>query len=98
MQIRRHLAVVATATLAFGAASLTPTLTGADTASAHPAWHSWSPWPAVYVIASAGSVIVNAAYVWNTQCRELSSREAITSAALPLVGIVFDAQASKCRR
>jgi len=34
--------------------------------------------------------------VWNTQCRELTSQEAMTSAFLPLIGIALDAQASKC--
>jgi hypothetical protein len=41
--------------------------------------------------------MTNAAYVWHTQCRELSSQEAATSTFLPFVGMAFDAHASKCR-
>jgi hypothetical protein len=40
--------------------------------------------------------MLNAAIVWNTQCRELSLNEAVTSAFLPLIGIAFDQHASKC--
>jgi hypothetical protein len=98
MRTGRQFAVLATTALAFLAPSVVATPIGADTAYAHSAWNAWSAWPAVYIMAGAGSVIANAAYVWNTQCRELSSREAATSAALPFVGIAFDAQASKCRR
>jgi hypothetical protein len=102
MRIRRHLAVLAAAALAFWAPSIVPTPAGgdhgADTAYAHSVWHSWAPWPAVYVFAGAASVMANAAYVWHTQCRELSSQEAMTSTFLPIVGVAFDAQASKCRR
>ena len=93
MRFPKHFGVLAVAALAFWAPSA---IGGGDAAYAHS--HGVSPWPAVYVFASAGSVIVNSVYVWNTQCRELSSREAVTSAALPLIGIVFDEQASKCRR
>jgi hypothetical protein len=56
-----------------------------------------SPWPAVTVIVGAVGVIVNAAYIWRTQCRELTSQEAATSTFLPFIGMAFDAQASKCR-
>ena len=61
-----------------------------------PTVHGGSPWPAVTVIVGAVGVIVNAIYIWNTQCRELSSQEAVTSTFLPFIGMVFDAQASKC--
>ncbi len=57
-----------------------------------------SPWPAVTVIVGAVGVMINAIYIWNTQCRELTSQEAVTSTFLPLIGMVFDAQASKCAR
>jgi hypothetical protein len=57
-----------------------------------------SPWPAVTVIVGVVGVMVNAIYIWNTQCRELTSQEAVTSTFLPFVGMVFDAQASKCHR
>jgi len=41
-------------------------------------------------------VITNAAWIWHTQCRELSSQEAMTSTFLPFIGMAFAAQASKC--
>ena len=43
-----------------------------------------APWPAVAVFVGAASVMLNAAGILNTQCRELTSPEAITSAFLPL--------------
>jgi hypothetical protein len=52
----------------------------------------------VTVIVGVVGVMVNAIYIWNTQCRELSSQEAVTSTFLPFIGMVFDAQASKCHR
>ena len=61
-----------------------------------PTGHVGSPWPAVTVIVGVVGVMVNAIYIWNTQCRELTSQEAMTSAFLPLIGIALDAQASKC--
>ncbi len=119
MRIRKLVAVLATAALAFWTPSIIPVKatagvgpcgfpTGAyrtvDTAYAQmaplpcPPTHAPSPWPVFVVFASVGSVMLNAAIVWNTQCRELSSQEAMTSAFLPLVGIALDAQASKCHR
>ena len=76
----------------------------ADTAYATPTpclvggvGHGPSPWPVVVVFAGVVSVMTNAAWIWRTQCRELSSQEAMTSAFLPFIGMAFDAQASKCR-
>ncbi|MGA2492296.1 MAG: hypothetical protein ABSF67_05025 [Roseiarcus sp.] len=60
--------------------------------------HAASPWPAFFIIGGAASVILNAAIVWNSQCRELSSQEAATSFFLPGVGIAFDAQVNKCKK
>ena len=60
--------------------------------------HGSSPWPAVTVIVGVVGVMTNAAWVWRTQCRELSSQEAMVSTFLPFIGMVFDAQASKCHR
>jgi hypothetical protein len=57
-----------------------------------------SPWPAVTVIVGVVGVMVNAIYIWNTQCRQLTSQEAVTSTFLPFIGMAFDAQASKCHR
>jgi hypothetical protein len=45
---------------------------------------------------SVFSVMFNAAYVWHTQCRELTSQEALTS-TVSLVGVLFDAKTSKCK-
>jgi hypothetical protein len=114
MKIRKVIAILATATLAFWTPSIVPVkafpgcgLLGwrtIDTAYATPGPrmpcptdpHPGSPWPAFAVIIGASSVMINAIYIWRTQCRELSSQEAMTSAFLPLIGIAFDAQASKC--
>jgi len=72
-----------------------------DTAYAYvpvpcPVTHTASPWPAVTVIVGVVSVMFNAAWIWRTQCRELSSQEAMTSTFLPFIGMAFDAQASQC--
>lgn len=45
-----------------------------------------NPWPAFYVIGGAASVMFDAAVVWNTQCRELTSQEAMASFFLPVIG------------
>jgi hypothetical protein len=89
MKIQKLVAVVAIVGLASSTASIAPV-------SAH-GYHWASPWPAVTVMVGVVGVMTNAAYVWRTQCRELSSKEAITSTFLPFVGMAFDAQASKCR-
>ncbi|MGA2493425.1 MAG: hypothetical protein ABSF67_10790 [Roseiarcus sp.] len=89
MKIQKLVAVVAIAGLASATTSIAP-------ASAH-GYHWASPWPAVTVMVGVVGVMTNAAYVWRTQCRELSSQEAVTSTFLPFVGMAFDAQASKCR-
>lgn len=54
------------------------------------------PWPVVAIFVGTAGVMLNAAYVWNTQCRELTSDEAMTSTFLPVVGMFFNKQASKC--
>lgn len=90
MKIQKLVAVVAVAGLLSSTASIAP-------ASAHGSY--WpSPWPAVAVMVGAAGVMTNAVWIWRTQCRELSSKEAMTSTFLPFVGMAFDAQASKCRR
>jgi len=61
-----------------------------------PVTHTASPWPAVTVIVGVVGVMVNAAWIWRTQCRELTSQEAMTSTFLPFIGMAFDAQASQC--
>jgi hypothetical protein len=118
MRIRKLIAVLVTASVAFWTPSIIPvkaTGLGApcgfqpvgyrtiDTAYAGtlivpcPTPHAPSPWPVVVVFVGTVSVMLNAAIVWNTQCRELTSQEAMTSAFLPLIGIALEAQASKCR-
>jgi hypothetical protein len=89
MKIRKQVAVLAIAALAFSTPSIVP-------ANAH-GYHWASPWPAVAVMVGVVGVMTNAAYIWHAQCRELSSQEAVTSTFLPIVGMVFDAHASKCR-
>ncbi len=118
MRIRKLVAVLATAGLAFWTPSIVPvkaTVTHVgcgfaatqyrtiDTAYAGvslpcPPTHAPSPWPVIVLFVGTASVMVNAAYVWNTQCRELTSQEAMTSAFLPVVGWALNAQASKCHR
>jgi hypothetical protein len=114
MRIRKWVALAATASIAFWTPSIVPVKAKVgcgvfngyqtvDTAYAQafvpcPTGHAPSPWPAVTVIVGVVGVMVNAIYIWNTQCRELSSQEAVTSTFLPFIGMVFDAQASKCHR
>ena len=81
------------------AAAIAPAnATGGDWWCHPPVSHGASPWPAFFVIGGAASVILNAAIVWNSQCRELSSQEAATSFFLPGVGIAFDVHANKCKK
>ncbi len=99
MSKRKIIGVVAAATMA--AATIAPA--DAHHVYCYPkhfaaAGHGASPWPAFFVIGGAASVILIAAIVWNSQCRELSSQEAATSFFLPGVGIAFDAQANKCKK
>jgi hypothetical protein len=111
MRMRKWVAVAATASIAFWTPSIVPIkaqvicgVSGyltADTAYATPpapcpVGHASSPWPAVTVIVGVVGVMANAAWIWHTQCRELTSQEAMTSTFLPFIGMAFDAQASKC--
>ena len=57
-----------------------------------------SPWWAFGPMLGATSIIVNAAVVSNTQCRELTLSEALTSFALPFIGILFNDNNSHCGR
>ena len=108
MRIRKLVAVLAAASLAVWAPSIIPAkaIPGCvseyqtfDTAYAFvpcPTPHAPTPWPAVAVLVGTVSVMLNAAIVWNTQCRELTSAEAMTSIFLPFIGIGFNVQTSKC--
>lgn len=64
----------------------------------HGSGHVGGGWPAFAVIGGAASVLLDAGIVWNTQCRELKSEEAMTAFFLPLVGIALNEQDNKCRR
>jgi hypothetical protein len=57
----------------------------------------FNAWPAFYIIGAAASVELNAVIVWNAQCRELTSQEALTSAFLPILGIALDERDNKCK-
>ena len=75
----------------------------ADTAFALPAvvpcpTSTTTPWVGIGIAAGALSVIVNGAIVGKTQCRELTSKEAIMSILLPFIGILFNEQHSLCGR
>jgi hypothetical protein len=63
------------------------------------AWHHHgvNPWPAFLIIGAVASVELDAAIVWHSQCRELTSQEAFTSFFLPVVGIALDGYDNKCR-
>ena len=54
-------------------------------------------WPIIAGMLSVGSVILNAAIVSQTQCRELTQQEAVTSLLLPFVAIAMNQQKSKCK-
>lgn len=55
-----------------------------------------TPWAAIVMGASVVSVMINAAIVHQTQCRELSLPEAYASMSLPLIGWVFNQQNNQC--
>jgi hypothetical protein len=111
MRSRRTIAVLGAAALAFWTPSIVPikALPGGhgifsqyrtiDTAYAKSSDLSWlrpkPSWPAFVVITGTAGVFINAIYIWHTQCRELSSQEAMTS-FVSLFAILYDAQASKC--
>ncbi len=57
----------------------------------------FNPWPAFLIIGAVASVELDAAIVWHTQCRELTSQEAMTAFFLPVVGIAFDEKDNKCK-
>ncbi|MGD1016781.1 MAG: hypothetical protein ABR863_10135 [Roseiarcus sp.] len=113
MRIRKLVAVLAAASLAFWAPSIIPAkavyvgpcgLAPAEYRTIDTAYAgapivpcpTHVPWPAIAVLVGTVSVMLNAAIVWNTQCRELTSAEAMTSIFLPFIGIGFNAQTSKC--
>ena len=89
---------LAVASSLFTAAAVQPTLAqpvvvAKGHAVVHPTFAFYS------IFASVISVMVDAAYVYNTQCRELTSEEAMMALALPGVGLAINAAkpvANKC--
>jgi hypothetical protein len=55
-----------------------------------------TPWPVIVIGAAVVSVILNAAIVSNTQCRELTQQEALSSLLLPFIGIAMNQKMNKC--
>jgi hypothetical protein len=55
-----------------------------------------TPWAVIVVGAGVVSVMINAAVVYQTQCRELTLQEAYSSAFLPVIGWLFNQQHSQC--
>ena len=56
-----------------------------------------TPWAGIIMGASVVSVMINAAIVYRTQCRELSFQEAYAS-TLPVIGWFFNQQNNQCGR
>ncbi len=52
----------------------------------------------VYVGAAAVSLVVNSFVTYRTECRELTSNEAITNVVLPGVGMVYNVASSKTNK
>jgi len=58
--------------------------------------HTATPWVVIIGAASVVSVIVNAAIVGKTQCRELTQQEAWSSVFLPFIGYLWNQQNNQC--
>ena len=52
----------------------------------------------VFVGAAAISLVVNSIVTYQTECRELTSNEAITNVVLPGVGMVYNVATSKTNK
>jgi hypothetical protein len=72
--------------LTFGSAFATPVPCGPIVGTGH----APVPWGVISMVAGVVSIMVNAAIVWNTQCRELTLSEAMTANAIPGVGIAIN--------
>jgi hypothetical protein len=73
----------------------------ADTAEAFAAFtpcvgSTPSPWPVIAIGAGVVSIIINGIIVAQTQCRELTSNEAMASFFLPFLGMAFNQQHNLC--
>jgi len=84
------------ATIAVAGVLSMATVGGASATSGVNAWFPNGSWPVAWGVAGVGSVMGNAAYVQASQCREMTSREALTSLVLPVVGWIFNDNASRC--
>jgi hypothetical protein len=98
MIMRKIVAVALAASVAAWAASPAPAAATVALPHHHHGWNAWHAWPAFYVIGAAASVMIDAAIVWNTQCRQLTGQEAFASAFLPIIGFVFDVNDNQCKR
>ena len=52
--------------------------------------HTPTPWAIIGLVAGVATLMFNAAYVWQTECRELTLDEAMTASALPVVGMAIN--------
>lgn len=52
--------------------------------------HGPSPWGVIAFVAGVATLMFNAAYVWRTECRELTLDEAMTASALPVLGMAIN--------
>ena len=77
-------AVCGFSSLTFGSAFATPAPCPSG------ATHGPSPWGVIAFVAGVATLMFNAAYVWNTECRELTLDEAMTASALPVVGMAIN--------
>jgi len=55
-----------------------------------------SPWPVIAIGAGVVSIMINGIIVAQTQCRELTSSEAMASFFLPFLGMAFNQQHNLC--
>jgi hypothetical protein len=85
-----------------GCGLINPVWIPADTAFAGvlalpcPTPSSPTPWPVIVLGAGVVSLILNAAIVSQTQCRELTLQEAYSSFLLPFFGIVLNQHIDHC--
>ncbi len=112
MKFRKSVVTLIAASLAFWIPSVVPTkavpvcgavqLITADTAFAGvlpcPVLPGQppAPWAAITIGAGVVSLMFNAAVVQMTQCRELTTNEALQSAFLPFIGMALNQQTSHC--
>jgi hypothetical protein len=91
MSLRKITGLVVAASIAVWAA--TP-------AEAHGGeWHLIrAAWPATTVIGGAAAILFDAAIIWNTQCREMTSQEAVVSFVIPFGNLIFHHEDNRCHK